>query len=254
MYFQWRKEWTTPAVGAVSFAAGAAAGYFYMRRQADLLVDTAIEITHEMDDLTAGLNMEADLLGEVNPFIEPLRQYQQVLDGFVRAVNQLGQAKEIVFEGVTTTKDLPTGDFRENVAEPRPMSEDIEVEDGWDYEEELAKRTPDAPYVIHRDEFFNQESGFRGTTIQWYEGDKILADENDVPIYGPEKVTGNLVFGFGSGDPNVVYIRNEKLRAEYEVVRNPGFFQIEVLGLQLEEQAEADDLKHSQAIRRFRMD
>jgi hypothetical protein len=252
MYFQWRKEWTTPAVGVVSFAAGAAAGYFYMRRQADILVDTAVEITHELDDLT--LDIET-----MNPFVEPLKAYQTMVDDFTRAVQQLAEARQTVFQ------EEPPVDAEHHPEIVRPPVTDLKVEDigatlsaitddGWSYEEEQKDRTPDAPYVIHRDEFFNRETGYHQNTLQWYVGDKILCDENDVPIYAPEKVVGQLRFGHGSGDPNVVYVRNEKLSAEYEIVRNEGLYQIEVLGIEVEEQADADDLKHSQTIRRFRMD
>jgi hypothetical protein len=251
MYFQWRKEWTTPAVGVVSFAAGAAAGYLYMRRQADILVDTAVEITHELDDLTLDIEM-------TNPFLEPLNAYKEVLEEFTRAVHQFNEQERLVFQ-------KPPVDQEHRPEIVRPPVADLKIEDigatlsaitddSWNYEEEQENRTPDAPYVIHRDEFFNRETGYHQNTLQWYVGDKILCDENDVPIYAPEKVVGQLRFGHGSGDPNVVYVRNEKLSAEYEIVRNEGLYQIEVLGIEVEEQADADDLKHSQTIRRFRMD
>ncbi len=37
-------------------------------------------------------------------------------------------------------------------------------------------------------------------------------------------------FGVGSEDKNTLYIRNETYRMEYEVVRSPGRFDVEVLG------------------------
>jgi hypothetical protein len=61
-----------------------------------------------------------------------------------------------------------------------------------------------------------------------------------------------LVFGHGSGDPNVVYIRNEKLQAEYEVLRDPGSYEIEVLGGHVEREMQEVDLKHSRQPGKFR--
>ena len=57
-------------------------------------------------------------------------------------------------------------------------------------------------------------------------------------------VVGDLRFGHGSNDPNVVYIRNDRLKAEYEVLLNSGSYQEEILGQKFEKEAK-DELKHS---------
>lgn len=121
----------------------------------------------------------------------------------------------------------------------------------WDYEAERSTRTDTAPYILHRDEFFGEEMGFDQSTWTYYEGDDILVDETDTPVYNYQENTGPLTWGHGSGDPNVVYIRNEDMKAEYEVVRNEGHYSVEVLGLELEEKMAADDLRHSRQ-QRFR--
>jgi hypothetical protein len=66
-------------------------------------------------------------------------------------------------------------------------------------------------------------------------------------------VTGPLLFGHGSGQEYVVYIRNDERRAEYEVTRVEGRYTIEVLGYELEHDAEVEDIKHSKHMK-FRMD
>lgn len=246
MNFQWRKEWTAPAtVGVVGFAAGAAAGYFYAQRKLGFNVEeTVTAVLERTDDIVTTVEV---------PLVDD--EQSKILRDFVDAINELKEKKPVIeqvgspkkdFTGYETITNLPTGDGREI-----PVAEDVE---GWDYEEEVENRTPDAPYVIHRDEFFNRESGLHQSTLSWYEGDKILADENDVPVYAPEKVVGVLRWGHGSGDDTVVYIRNDKLSAEYEVVKNPGSYQTEILGLDAQEEADQNDLKHSKVIPRFRMD
>lgn len=244
MYMSWRKEWTAPAVGVVSFAAGAAAGYFYCQRTQSFEVEETV--TRVVQDMDAKVELE---------FVEDtqIKAYQAVLDGFVKALKDadLVPLKESPDEVLIIEPDMPK--INQNIHIPEAARLAI-VDGGWDYREEQENRTPDAPYVIHRDEFFNEETGYRQTTLTWYDGDKILADEQDVPIYGPEKIVGSLRFGHGSGDADVVYIRNEKMSAEYEITRHTGSFQTEVMGIQAEEEAEADDLKHSKHIPRFRMD
>jgi len=143
-------------------------------------------------------------------------------------------------------------DALEQLAEPEPEKRNVfdNADEGWDYEAEYQTRTPDAPYILHQEEFFADEMGFRQTTLTYYNGDCILVDEQDVPIYGHDKVVGELKFGHGSGDKNVLYVRNEKLHAEYEVLFSSDYYESVVLGNQIENDLSSDDLKHS--ARRFR--
>jgi hypothetical protein len=126
------------------------------------------------------------------------------------------------------------------------------TDDEWDYEKEVTTRTQTEPYVLHKDEFYADELSYAQSTLTYYAGDDILVDEDDTPIYD-RSVTGDLNFGHGSGDPNVVYIRNNKRKAEYEVIKDPGLYSVEVLGLEIENNERVRDIKHS-SNRRFRME
>lgn len=123
-------------------------------------------------------------------------------------------------------------------------------------EEELQHRIeyPEEPFVLTKDEFDANETDADQNTLTYYEGDDVLADEQDHPINEKDAVIGvkNLLrFGHGSGDPKVVYIRNTKLDIDFEVVQSDGKFAKEVLGFDDGERAE---LKHAdrRPIRRFR--
>lgn len=126
--------------------------------------------------------------------------------------------------------------------------------DNWDYEKELEGRSPDQPYIIHRDEFFAEEMDYSQLTLTFYEGDEIMVDDQDAPVYNWADITGPLHWGHGSDDPNVVYIRNDKRKAEFEVLRHTGLYSSEVLGIEIEENARVRDLKHSESPRKFRTD
>lgn len=108
-------------------------------------------------------------------------------------------------------------------------------DDGWDYEKELKYRENNKIYVLHKDEFWAEESGFDQLTLTYYAADDILVDDRDDPIYNYEKTVGELKFGYGSGDPNVFHVRNENREAEYEILRDRGYYSMEVLGINLEE-------------------
>jgi len=257
MYVQWKKEWTTPAVvGVVSFAAGVGAGYLVYRKKIVDEVNGAVDVMNKMTDAlekdTGKFNRNYDFdvpkAKELTILEQPASHgigNIDILKPFAVAVQEkAAEADDSLepFKSVETIKNLPAGD-RRNIFAGDPE---------WNMEEEMASRSPDAPYVIHVDEFFNKEKGYHQSTLEYYEADNILCDENNVPIYAPEKIVGRLEWGRGSRDQNVVYIRNDKLSAEYEITRNPGSYQMEVLGLEAEAAAEDDELKHSTSIRRFR--
>lgn len=125
-------------------------------------------------------------------------------------------------------------------------------EEEWDesWEED---RTSDAPYVLSYSEFHRGETIGPQLNLTYFAGDDILctSDDNAI-IYNADQVVGALPFGRGSRDPDVVFIRNEKLGHDYEVTRVPHSYQTEVLGMEAEEEAERDDLRHSDRVVKFR--
>lgn len=88
-------------------------------------------------------------------------------------------------------------------------------------------------YVISAEEFMNNDNEWEQSTLTYYVGDDVLegqdanvVDEIDV------SVTRECLskFGYDSGDPNVVYVRNEDLELEFEVCRNMGKYSVLVQG------------------------
>lgn len=176
----------------------------------------------------------------------------------------------VVEEGwmrVESFAELPTGDFRTHpvfgdispdaeeaqvVELPQPEVEVVaEVRSifvgnlsHWDDEAELAARNPEEPYVLTLQEFMADESSYRQSTVTYYAGDDIMADESDTPIYGYAKLMGELKFGHGSNDRNVCYIRNDVAHQEWEVLLHQGRFEEEILGESVEKEIEKHELKH----------
>lgn len=106
-------------------------------------------------------------------------------------------------------------------------------EDVWDYPTEIKGRDPNSPYIIHKDEFELNENEWIQGNLTYYEDDDVLADEQDGVLDQDDTVgVENLgKFGHGSKDPNIVYIRNELLHMELEVVHSDGNYGEEVHGL-----------------------
>jgi hypothetical protein len=119
---------------------------------------------------------------------------------------------------------------------------------GWNYDQQVASRIADKPFIMHMEEFQQSECSHQ-VTITYFEGDDVLVDESDEVISKKDEVVGMehlSKFGFGSGDPNVVYVRNPKLDIEYEILRHRGHYASEILGI------EEEHLEHSAMPRRRR--
>lgn len=191
-------------------------------------------------------------------------------DGVIVALNRDNDSNAVALE--VYDGEIPSGTLDVDVPIPVPQDAEPETEsydedvakeaeidetphnifansDDWDQEAEEASRTKTAPYTIHKDEYFSGESGYTQYTFTYYSGDDILVDEKQIPepIYRHDRVVGELRFGHGSGDRNVVYIRNDELAAEYEVIKSEGKYAVEVMGLE-----DPDELRRREGVGKFR--
>jgi hypothetical protein len=256
--FEWKKEWTAPAIsGAVSFATGLGVGYFISQRMVDKKIEEGLQRMHlaQMQDMK---KVPKGLVTTMK-VIEPDSFFDQTPEKVIieQAERAMTDYRGGPFKGFETVKDLPTGDNR---VEESPEEPDVSVnvdrvnvwDEDWDVDEEMASRTADAPYILHLNEYVNNEKGYHQQQLRWYTHDSTLVDEANVVVHRPERVLGHLNFGHGSRDPDTVYIRNDQRRGEYEVVRIEGSFMQMIMGAHAEQQAAEEDLKHSNSIRRFR--
>jgi hypothetical protein len=240
-YFDDNKAWIIPtAVGATSLAVGFFAGIFYARHSVRRIV----------------VVQEATVYTEVEeePELEEVDRNQLKID-YDEALTEYTPALEMA-HGDTDDQNYgiePASIIELIVENPADgTSHKHKATMGtWDYEREMARRDPEEPYVIHMDEFLENESGYSQTTVEYYQGDDTMADENDVPIDHYQAIFGFLKFGHGSNSRHTVYIRNDRLQAEYEVLLNFGSFREEVLGIR-EIDKSKKDLKHS--VGKFHLD
>lgn len=221
-----------------SFAAGASLGIIYTHKrkaQAEVVYEFDPQMEFPWDDTLVeetsndipGVVMDADVYEAlITPTIEmPDPNVPEEPDEL--SYNEEMDAKEDADD------------------EPAVKSVFSSLGGNWDMEAEMASRSSTAPYVLHEDEFLNDERGYTQSTLTYYTEDNILTDESDVPVYPFDSVVGELKFGHGTNSAGVVYIRNESLQAEYEVLRVEGSYESELLGLRAEEELATDELKHS---------
>jgi hypothetical protein len=138
---------------------------------------------------------------------------------------------------------FPAEEEESTVVEETTQVNVFEASEEWNYQYEIAHRTKHVPYIIHLDEFKENAPEHDQTTYTYYELDDVLSDSRDTTVADIDGVIGlaNLGrWGHGSQDPEVVYIRNEKLGLDVEVVRDRGSFSDTVHGT----------IRHSAEIRR----
>ena len=232
MQFQWKREWTTPSVvGVVAFGVGTGVGYVFAtyrkrieRKLRDSIDEMGSDIAHLQNRVEESgvriLEASWDIIRKVHEEHE-----EPKISDLVGSFEPEVDIRLETPEGVTSNVWL--GDA---------------IDHNWDMDAESASRVGKEIYILHREEYDDEEKGYSHTTLTYYAGDDILTDENDVPIHNPSHVIGegNLIFSKGSGDPHIVYIRNDRLEAEMEVILDTGFYQVEVLGQDIEDRLNAE--------------
>jgi hypothetical protein len=124
-----------------------------------------------------------------------------------------------------------------NIVVPPPEETSTEKDsmDGWDYEAEISQRDRKVIYVIHADEFDLNEKNYSQTDCTYFDIDDVLVLEEDevTPLHNRENLIGEEaleLFGHGSGDTDLVYVRNDNLEMEYAIHRIFKSWEEEVLG------------------------
>lgn len=275
-------KYTVPAiVGVTSFVTGAGLGYFFGKRNGDVFIINESALEEEgvnvVDDYELFHNSTSNWSEKIeaamadpdtvvtfgsfgllpDDFLEDEDETDWDTDDDAEFFLEEEELKEAILEQLYDEANREQEEELNNhfVPEveqfvPEVHSVFAENDDQWVYEDELAIRTEHSPYVIHKDEFVADEAGCDQRTVTYYQDDDIMADESDTPIYDFNGLMGDLKWGHGSGDPSVVYIRNEKLEMEWEVLLHTGSFAVEVLGSDIEDAYASKDLKNS--VQKFR--
>lgn len=136
-----------------------------------------------------------------------------------------------VLEDEIGVKAVPRPDDIRANSTTRNMFHGTHVTSLFDYQQNEQNKLDGRAYIIDYDEFMSSE--VQNTTLTYFEGDNVLSDQHDEPLMDLDEVVGEdnlLCFGQGSNDNNIVYIRNDKLDINFEVIRSQGKYAQEVLG------------------------
>lgn len=246
MELQWKDEWTTPTItGVVGLILGIGIGYGIKKIQVDRARTKNIErhlrnrkTTTEADRESEGsvtddgaLPIDVEHPGEIEGN-RPSWIDNEPEGGWVEGPFMIDGSRTIVPAGSVEESRInhPSNVFNHDVTP-------------WDWNEEVANREGKEIYIVHKDEYDGEEAvGYTHSTVEYYQGDDILTDTDDSVVFDyPTHIgTDNLKFGHGSCDPSIVFIRNDKLMTEYEVILNTGSYHLEVLGEEIENSLSAE--------------
>lgn len=240
------------AVGALGLGVGVIGGYFLAKKilTAQFEDQMTVEIA-EAKEFYAGLYKTSadgkpltpqDVLTERQgaEALEALRAYSGAVDE---------ETEEPVLEG-EPHDDIVDEEIAERLQMEAASRVNVFADDTFDLEEEKKYRTAEAPYIITHDEYYDSDREFENQALTYYAGDDTLCDEHDRPLEDTDKIVGDdhlVRFGSGSKDKNIVYVRNERLEIDYEIVRVDGTYLEMVLG---EEAKQDRELRHSADNRR----
>lgn len=93
---------------------------------------------------------------------------------------------------------------------------------------------PNGPYIIDIDSFMDDENGYAKISLSYWEGDGVVTDEVDSVVPHAEVILGLTYlesWGLGSTDKNAVYVRNDREKKDYEVIKDEKSFSVHVLGV-----------------------
>lgn len=229
------------------FGAGAALGAVVTRKLLREKYDQIIE-----DEVNEVVNYYKDKLRRVedaaaeevkNISNEPCTD-EVKCDDAVEEDEEEGEARENVEEQKLQYKKLVTNysaafnqqnkpKFEPDPAEEEYPEEDEEIEAELDSFDKARVRNDD-PYIITIDDYNTTNSHYDKITVTYYSEDDVLADENEEIISDPNSIIGEdalLNFGEGSDDADIVYVRNEKIAVDYEVIRVYKSYSRDILGI-----------------------
>lgn len=172
-------------------------------------------------------------LAELGQAVEELRQSRQVVNMESNIAVPIEEIKEE--EEVEEEEEEPVDLYGETEEETRTNLQRIINEYSLTGEQApeiervaalAAERNETQPFVISRESFAYDEDydNYDKITLTYYSRDRVLLDSEEDVITTDDvaRMVGwrNLSqFGGESGDPDVVFVRNHRLRVDFEVVR-----------------------------------
>ena len=213
---------------AVGAAVGAGAVMYYRKKKMDIL-ESKDEIVIPRQYKTDA-DIPSDISGEATNEVSATGEYT---DSRVIPINKYNRMVKRYSGDVDPSSAYADPD------EIKSSQEDDEYHNCEDTPNNVNRyEVSSPPYVIDIELFSEERDDHDKCTIYYYEDDDTLTDENEEIIQDVYSTVGDALgcFGERSNDPEVVYVRNERLSIDYEVIRLSKSYSETVLGIVKEEE------------------
>lgn len=160
------------------------------------------------------------------------KRYEQIAQEEIDSVKAAFAEKKPVFTNENRIDEQAENQHKADIAKLKPDLVDYAAklqEEGYvNYTEHSKKNTeekkeepmPDTPYVISPDEF-GATDNYTQISLVYYDGDEVLADEEDEIVEDIAGTVGeNFAEHFGEYEDDSVFIRNDRLRCDYEICKD----------------------------------
>lgn len=264
---KWRgnpKIWVA-ALSVVSAAAGGAVGFFVAQRALEQKFQEQLKT--EVDDARAYFQQMYSTPTFVAEEPKKDKDDEELLQAVREATDEIdGMPEDLVGQALSAQRSY-RGGKEEDLAEPgdprvppavivnnifanaAPPGDEV-------LETLLKNRDTNFPYIITKEEFYQNDPDFEQKKFTYWQGDDILVDDQEElhPIDDVERVAGednlaNESWEATSGDEHVLYIRNETLDPplDLHVTRSTGKYAVEVMAID-----DGEPHLHHSVPRRFR--
>lgn len=148
-------------------------------------------------------------------------KYEEITKLEIESVKQVFAKKEAAIrERADQAKDKPSiNEYMDKVRESRYSVEEVIVE------EKKEENMTDKPYVITPDEF-GEYDDYERLSLTYY-ADGVLTDECDEVIYDADSVVGEgSLSTFGQYEEDCVFVRDDILRCDYEILLDSNCYEL----------------------------
>jgi hypothetical protein len=165
-------------------------------------------------------------------------KYRKMADEDIASVNEMttrriNEMKQAIMDvddeeenvEISTTEDIEDiSDEELKTNERIVMQYNKAVRKEGEVESIRPKPTKAMIYVISQEEFM-EEGDYDKVSLEYFEGDKVLVDDRDIPVDDPDSIIGEgTLDDFAISEDAEMYVRNDNISVDYELTKSEGSY------------------------------
>ena len=219
-------------------ALGAGIGYFLTEKKLRTRFDQELEAeVHAVKNQYRLIRKENITIDDVSPELATkIHDHLSKDPEYAKALSEeFGENREIAEarKEFGYSENAQPGEERNLFRDAAVDPDEIEKEPKTELDILKENRTADEPYIITIEEF-SSDKDYGKVLLCYYEGDDVVTDEANIVVPDVDRMIGNDAltnFGKFSGDMEIVYIRNERIDTDFEIIREARKYTEAVMGI-----------------------